>query len=620
MPKLSLSDITSGYNSSQRINAAFSALETALDNTVSRDGSAPNAMGASLDMNSNRILNVGSPQSSTDAARWVDVTGALAVSTALPSQVGNSGKYVTTDGTTLSFSEAYAKWQQTSREITAAVTPSSYFYAPRPWIDIRRYGAVGDGTTNNATAISQAISVAAAAGGTVFIPEGDFKYTSTLNLSAKVNVVGLGYGSKLIPTGCDAFTFNFYTTFGKCVFSNFAIAGSSTTTNVGFKQTGSLNDAQELYGLTFDKILMTGFNKSMSFRQTRVVTVNNCWFQDTNQAIDLTGKNFVWNITGNEFVYAAGSGAGTKVGINLQLFNFTSGSGNIGPEGIQIQRNQIFGFDYAMKLGYSFFTNVESNDIQALVRGIEFETNQYVLNIKNNYVEMSGASATQGIIGLGLSSAISTQVNIEGNAIDGTSLSTCSGIQINESGNTNQYYVSIVRNRIKSMPTYDIIVYNGGHTNIEDNRCESTAPTYNIRVDSVQAGVVHIDKNKCIKNIYFDPAEAASGEVRVGTNYINGSTISIGPQTVPSVASAATLVLPIGVNIFKITGSTTITSITATGWAGREVTLISSGGTWTLQDGGNLKLASNFVATSDDAIRLVCDGTDWYAAGGPSAN
>lgn len=40
------------------INGNFDTLETAFDNTLSRDGTSPNTMGADLDMNSKRILNL----------------------------------------------------------------------------------------------------------------------------------------------------------------------------------------------------------------------------------------------------------------------------------------------------------------------------------------------------------------------------------------------------------------------------------------------------------------------------------------------------------------------------------------------------------------------------------
>lgn len=80
---------------------------------------------------------------------------------------------------------------------------------------------------------------------------------------------------------------------------------------------------------------------------------------------------------------------------------------------------------------------------------------------------------------------------------------------------------------------------------------------------------------------------------------------------VEDVASAATISLPFHAQVVNVTGTTTITSITATlTQAGRRVTLIFAGAL-TFTDGNNLKLSGDFVTTADDTITLVCDGTNW---------
>jgi hypothetical protein len=75
-----------------------------------------------------------------------------------------------------------------------------------------------------------------------------------------------------------------------------------------------------------------------------------------------------------------------------------------------------------------------------------------------------------------------------------------------------------------------------------------------------------------------------------------------------TVASAATLALQ-GNGSYKISGTTTITAITGVP-AGAEITLIATAA-WTLTNGANIQLAgaANFVATADDSITLVSDGT-----------
>lgn len=71
MAKLSTSDLASLANETSAIttiNANNTLIETALENTLSRDGTSPNTMSANLDMNSNRITNLPAPASSAEPA------------------------------------------------------------------------------------------------------------------------------------------------------------------------------------------------------------------------------------------------------------------------------------------------------------------------------------------------------------------------------------------------------------------------------------------------------------------------------------------------------------------------------------------------------------------------
>lgn len=106
MAKLTLTDESSGFQTTTQRNANYAAIETALENTLSRNGTGPNAMGANLDMNSHRIINLPAPIASSDAARWVDVASAVGLSTAVPTQTGNGGRVLSTDGTSLTWKNA----------------------------------------------------------------------------------------------------------------------------------------------------------------------------------------------------------------------------------------------------------------------------------------------------------------------------------------------------------------------------------------------------------------------------------------------------------------------------------------------------------------------------------
>lgn len=75
MPKLTLSDISNESipSASSTVNANNDLIEAAIENTLSRDGSTPNAMSAPIDMGTNRIINLAAPTSDNDAARKVDI-------------------------------------------------------------------------------------------------------------------------------------------------------------------------------------------------------------------------------------------------------------------------------------------------------------------------------------------------------------------------------------------------------------------------------------------------------------------------------------------------------------------------------------------------------------------
>lgn len=103
MAKLTLNDITTGYGSETRYNANNDLIEAALENTLSRDGTSPNTMGASLDMNSNSIINLPSPTGAGHAANkaYVDANSTgidlSTLQTMLGSDLEHDDKYLVED-------------------------------------------------------------------------------------------------------------------------------------------------------------------------------------------------------------------------------------------------------------------------------------------------------------------------------------------------------------------------------------------------------------------------------------------------------------------------------------------------------------------------------------------
>lgn len=92
------------------INANNAILTTAMDNTLSRDGTSPNQMGANLDMNSNQILNLPAPATVNSPARLIDVVSNPSITippvltgSGAPTAVATKGTlYLRTDGSSSS--------------------------------------------------------------------------------------------------------------------------------------------------------------------------------------------------------------------------------------------------------------------------------------------------------------------------------------------------------------------------------------------------------------------------------------------------------------------------------------------------------------------------------------
>lgn len=74
--KVSLTNLVNLQNETTAvttINTNNAVITTALDNTLSRDGTQPNTMGAAIDMNSNRVLNLPAPISADEPVRYTDI-------------------------------------------------------------------------------------------------------------------------------------------------------------------------------------------------------------------------------------------------------------------------------------------------------------------------------------------------------------------------------------------------------------------------------------------------------------------------------------------------------------------------------------------------------------------
>lgn len=96
------------------------------------------------------------------------------------------------------------------------------------------------------------------------------------------------------------------------------------------------------------------------------------------------------------------------------------------------------------------------------------------------------------------------------------------------------------------------------------------------------------------------------------TNLGQGKNISgITTSNSGVVASAATITLPAGLDLVRITGTANIAGIALT-YTGHRVTLIFSAALTVVTMSQNLFLAGHFEAVANSTLTLVCDGLNWY--------
>jgi hypothetical protein len=201
MSKVTLTNLVNLQNETTAVNAINdnnATLTTAIDNTLSRDGSSPSQMLATLDMNSNRIINLPSAVSTTEPVNLAQMTAALVVNgnintglTGVPVSAAMQPVVNAADLPTANFLLG------NGNSTTLSITPQKF--------DILA-GTAGHDCT---AAITSAIA-ACPSGGKVYFPAttGSYVVSNGFNITKPINIVGDGVGTSFtgtIPNTSDLF-------------------------------------------------------------------------------------------------------------------------------------------------------------------------------------------------------------------------------------------------------------------------------------------------------------------------------------------------------------------------------------------------------------------------------
>jgi parallel beta-helix repeat protein len=457
------------------------------------------------------------------------------------------------------------------------------------WVDVRTYGAKLDGVTDDTTAINAALVDT----GYVLIPEGTAIISSALSIPSNTWLSGTGHHSiiKVANSGdCNAIINTDNTGDDNIVVMNLKVDGNGA------------NQSSAGYGIYFDSVTNG--------------KISNCLIKDTYhngiQIIEGTRTSII----DNEIDGCGTSGsANLSNGIDVRkTSNVTVISRNIvydsGKNGIRV--HQIAGSDplYATISENICYSNGHIGIAVADSQQVLVNSNVCHSNT-NNGLDFNGLNYCE-IIG-----------NIAyNNTIHGINPDTCTDVAVNSNVCWNNqragiYFVSVDRSTCNS----NVCANNGkeGHAAIDDgillsnsdenvvcgNRCTDTQGTktqnYGIKEDGTSDYNLYTGNN--VKGNVSDIGIDLSGSNSEAHNNLHTASLAI--------ASAATITLKDTGSHFNISGTTNITSVTAS-WKGRMVTL-KFADVLTFTDGSNLKLAGNFTTSADDTITIVCaDGTNWY--------
>lgn len=505
--------------------------------------------------------------------------------------------------------------------------------------NVKAYGAKGDGLTDDTVAIQSAINAAAVNGGDTFFPSGTY-VASGITLKSQVNLVGVKKVSALkLKNGSTSPLIT-----GNNV-SDFSITNLVLDGNKAGQTNASGLDVVSLSSCQNSIIASCEIKNGYSAHGIELINCHN---------IDIL-SNYIHDNGGNGVIYTNSHYldiADNEIDHNGQRGISDYGTVTNGSYNIRIQNNQIsystnegVGFNFADSVNLTpctIYANVENNQI--------FNNNEHGIVAKCNYSSIVGNqvigngnnSATQGIVvqanyttiagnlvdsnkGVGIDLGNCLRCVISGNLVTSNG---CLGIEVNSTEDTSVVGNTVLFNNATNYGlanTAGIQVHTNNQTGwtgfsqnvtVTGNRVSTgTNQVYGIYVDSSSKYVV-ISDNAVKGGGNTADIRSDSPSVRDVGNITGASE----PDII-SLSSNYDMVVPLSVDFFEITGTTTINTIKFDGNilpAGKRITVMFNGAlivnnVTTANPNGNIRLSggTTLTTTVGTILELVCDGTEW---------
>ena len=170
-------------------------------------------------------------------------------------------------------------------------------------LSVKDFGAVGNGVTNDTTAVQAAINaVVSAGGGSVYFPAGTYLCNVTVNSVYPVTLYGDGSASVIKGVTNNEFAVKFEGLFGRCGLENIKIAGTSKNTHGVYVNSGS--------NFSLENCQFSSCGMGLVFNATIDTRLVNLWFDDNYVGLYYTcrttaGSPTVTNINGQSYTFSS---------------------------------------------------------------------------------------------------------------------------------------------------------------------------------------------------------------------------------------------------------------------------------------------------------------------------
>lgn len=163
---------------------------------------------------------------------------------------------------------------------TLTISKTKRLFGTKFWVDVKTYGAVGDGVTDDTAAIESAINSLSSTGGTVYFPSGTYRCASSLDIShSNITLQGNGWTSIIFHgNGVNNDVIRIASSKTNVTIRDLAVDGNKanqTTFSVGIKTQGS-NDGLKIINV----YVHDTFNSGILIEDSQNILIEKCYLKD----------------------------------------------------------------------------------------------------------------------------------------------------------------------------------------------------------------------------------------------------------------------------------------------------------------------------------------------------